>query len=136
MLDYIKNVIVPYVIRVREELQLAPDHAALAIYAAFKGQLTDRVFQFLEENNILMVTVPANCTDCLQPMEISLNKSVKDFLRHEFQVWYSEKVIATLEEESEEDHGPVNLTSAAMKTVGGSGLSECLNMYSKTLPLL
>ncbi len=118
MLDYIENVIVPYVIRVREQLQLAPDHAALTIYDAFKGQFTDGVFQLLEENNSLTVTLPANCTDRLQPMDISLNKSVKNFLRHEFEVWYSEKVIAALEEESEEDHSPVNLTSAAMKTVG------------------
>ena len=72
--------------------------------------------------NILVVTVPANCTDRLQPMDISLNKAVKDFLRREFQVWYSEKLSAQLDENPEGDPSPINLTSAAMKTEGAKWL--------------
>ncbi len=50
-------------------------------------------------------------------MDISLNKAGKDFLRGEFQLWYSEKLSAQLDEELEGDPGPVNLASAAMKAV-------------------
>ena len=92
VVDYINQIILPYVNCTREHLQLAPEHPALAIFDAFKGQLTDVVSSLLEENHILIVTVPANCTDRLQPMDISLNKAVKDFLRRKFQVWYSEKL--------------------------------------------
>ena len=84
MVDYIHRIIVPYISHVREDLQLSPDHPALAIYNAFKGQLTGAVTDLLETNNILVVTVPANCTDRLHPMDISLNRAVKDFSDESF----------------------------------------------------
>ena len=47
MISYIKEIIVPYVKRVRDTLD---DHnqAALAIFDRFKGQLTDSILQLLE----------------------------------------------------------------------------------------
>ena len=114
MVDYIQEIIVPYISRVREDLQPSPYHPALAFYDAFKGQLTDAVTDPLEFNNILVVTVPANCTNRLQPMAISLNKDVKYFLRRKFQVWCSEKLNVQLIQELEGD--PINLMSATTKT--------------------
>ena len=108
--------------RVREDLNLSQDHPALAIYDSFKGQLTDEINELLETNSILDVTVPANCTDRLQPLDISLNKAVKDILRREFQVWYSEKLSIQLDDELEGDPIDVSLTSAAMKTEGAKWL--------------
>lgn len=46
----------------------------------------------LEENNIHVVKVPAICTDRLQPMDLSVNKSVKDFMCRKIQQWYASKV--------------------------------------------
>lgn len=103
MIDHINNIVVPSVNWVREDLQLAHDHAALTIYDVFKGQVTDAVTHLLEASNISVVRVPANCTDHLLPMHISLNKAVNDFLRHEFQVWYLEKVSAQLDKNPEGD---------------------------------
>ena len=40
----------------------------------FKGQCTEEVLQMLEENNIERVCAPANCTDRLQPLDLSMNK--------------------------------------------------------------
>ena len=115
-----RSLIAPYTSCVQEDLQLSPDYPALAIYDAFKGQLTDAVTDRLETNNILVVTVPANCTKRLQPTDISLNKAVKDFLRREFQVWYSKKLSVQLNKELESD--PINLTSATMKIEGAKWL--------------
>ena len=84
--DYINNIIVPYLQQVRKILYLNNDHPALAIYDCFRGQVTESVSTLLEENNIHVVVVPANCTGHLQPLDLSLNKSVKDFLRREFQI--------------------------------------------------
>ena len=88
MLRYIDKVIVPYVNKVRETLQLE-DQAALAIFDCFRGQLTKSVTDALEEHNIQLVIVPAGCTDHLQPLDLSVNKSAKSFLRSQFQRWYS-----------------------------------------------
>jgi len=38
--------------------------------------------------NILHVIIPANCTDKLQPFDLSVNKAAKDFMRKRFQQWY------------------------------------------------
>lgn len=76
---YLRNVIIPYVKREREALKLQDDHCALALFDVFKGQCTAQVMKILEENNILFVTIPNNCTDRLQPLDLSVNKPAKDF---------------------------------------------------------
>ena len=70
----------------REELGLGADHCALAIFDVFKGP--DAILSLPEENNILYVTVPSNCTDRLQPLDESVNKSAKEFMKSKFQEWY------------------------------------------------
>ena len=60
---------------------MSPSHSALAIYDEFKGHLTPDVFSLLEKNHIFVVKVPPNCTDRLQPMDLSVNKAIKEFLR-------------------------------------------------------
>ena len=90
--------IIPYVKREREALKLQDDHCALALFDVFKGQCTARVMKILEENNILYVTIPNNCTDRLQPLDLSVNKPAKDFVRTKFREWYGGKVCKQLEE--------------------------------------
>ena len=65
----------------RDNLQLAPTHAALVIIDHFKSQFTDKVFEL---NNVVVVDVPANFTGKLQPMDVSVNNSIKDHMRSYF----------------------------------------------------
>ena len=67
-----------------------PNQAALAIFDEFKGQVTDDVYNLLDNHNIQVVKIPPNCTN--RPMDLSINKSVKDYLRDRFQKWYSSEV--------------------------------------------
>ena len=41
---------------------------------------------------------PPNCTGELQPMDISINKPVKDIMKNEFHQWHSDEVMAQGEE--------------------------------------
>ena len=108
MISYIKEIIVPYVKRVRDTLD---DHnqAALAILDRFKGQLTDSVQQLLEAHNIQSVVVPASCTDRLQPMD----------LKSQFQTWYSEQVSERLTNAGGDIDKieSVDMTTARMKCI-------------------
>ena len=74
MLQYIKEVIVSFVDRKHEDLNLDADYPALAIFDHFKGQLTDNITQELEVNKIYSVLIPAAHTGQLQPMDISVIK--------------------------------------------------------------
>jgi len=78
MIKYIQEVIVPYVEFVHQELQ-TPKQTAMAIFDNFKDHITKKMLDKLEQNNIQAVLVPANCTDLFQPMDLSVNKSIKAF---------------------------------------------------------
>ena len=46
----------------------------------FSVQCTSRIFQLLDDNYIDVVFVLPNCTDQIQPLDLSFNKRVKDFV--------------------------------------------------------
>ena len=84
MKAYIEKILLPYVREKRKELKLAADYPALLIFNKFTGQGTHNLFRLLEDNHIYFVMVPANCTDRLQPMDISVNKPAKVFYDSNF----------------------------------------------------
>ena len=131
MLEYIDNIIVPFVDRVRKHSKLGKEQAALAIYDHFRGQLTAQVTDLLEKHNIQVVLVPACCTDRLQPLDISVNKAAKSFLTTEFQQWYSNEITQQLNSMTCEDEiEPVDLSSAKMKCIGAQWLVRLFEYLS------
>ena len=76
--------------------------------------------ELLENNNIIVVSIPANCTDCLQPMDLSVNKCAKEFLKRKFREWYSEQVKEQLD--SGASVSPVDLKMSTMKLLGAGWL--------------
>ena len=61
--------------------------------------------------------VPANCTDRLQPLDISVNKSIKVLLCQEFQNWYSDRLCAHLQG-GEFNPEPIDLKLSSVKPLG------------------
>jgi len=94
----LKKIIVPFVNSKRKQLRLNADYRALAIVDKFKGQCTPLIVEILDSNNIDVVYAPANCTDRLQPTDLSINKPAKHFLKEKFQLWYAEQVVKQEEE--------------------------------------
>ena len=72
-------------------------------------QMTNSVHNLLESNSIHICLLPPNTTDHLQPMDVSVNKPAKDFLKRKFDEWYSEQVIEQLDGENMDDFENVNL---------------------------
>ena len=94
---YIKKIILH---QKRQQLDLEGDHPALVI---FNGQCTARGgTQNIDDNPIEHVVVPANCTDQLQPLDLSVNKPVKEFLRRKFQEWFADQIAAHLEDDTQQ----------------------------------
>ena len=127
MKDYLVMVLIPYICNKREELKLRHDYPALVIFDHFAGQITEALLQLLEENNIHRVTVPANCTDRLQPLDISVNKSAKEFLRRQFHEWYAEQICHQLEQNVPAT--PVDLKLSIMKPLGAKWMMKLYDYF-------
>lgn len=136
MLEYIRWIIIPYINRKREEF--VDETPAVVIMDNFKGQVTTAVNELLEENNIHVCLLPANTTDCLQPMDLSVNKPAKDFLRQKFQEWYAHQVLQQL-------HGrdidsvelqPINLSLPLLKELGAKWLVEMFEYIASNLQII
>ena len=52
----------------------------------------DAISSLLSSHNIYTIQIPANCTGKLQPLDIAINKPMKDRLRANFQSWYAKEV--------------------------------------------
>ena len=48
------------------------------------------MLNLLEANHVDTVSISANCTDHLQPVDLSVNKPAKDFLRSKFEEIYEQ----------------------------------------------
>ena len=106
---YVEMIIFPFVSNKRAELKLTASHLALAIFDSFKGQTTPTIYSLLRSHNIIAIQVPANCTDRLQPLDVLVNKPVKQKMRKQFQMWYAEQV-----QQKIEDGMPINEIKIAM----------------------
>ena len=98
MKEYVEAVILTYISRQKADLKLPDDQGSLLIFDNFKAQITSSILTLLYSHYINIVLNPANCTDCLQPMDLSVNKAAKDFLCSQFRDWYAHEVCSNLEE--------------------------------------
>ena len=96
MLQYIEHIVEPYVRSVRE-LLYTPTTPGVIIMDNFKGQVTDKVTSLLEKCHLHVCLLPANTTDLLQPMDVSVNKPAKSFLKKQFSEWYSEQLLQQIQ---------------------------------------
>ena len=86
MEECIKIMIIPYFESKRQKLKLEADKHGLLLFDNFNGQCTDGIFQLLEGHLINSVIIPVNCTDQLQPLNLSFNIAAKTFLCSKFQM--------------------------------------------------
>ncbi|KAK3084172.1 hypothetical protein FSP39_009403 [Pinctada imbricata] len=80
MIQYIDKIICQYVSNKIDELDLPLGQKALVIFDCCRGQITEQFRAHLKSKCLLDSTIPPNCTDKLQPMDVSVNKCAKDFL--------------------------------------------------------
>ena len=94
---FVDKVIVPYVQTQRDLLGLPAMQKALLIFDVFAAHRVESVLSKLDENNVLVIFIPPNCTDMLQPLDISVNKPLKAEIKRRFINWYSDEVKVQLD---------------------------------------
>ena len=134
MKDYIQKILLPYISKKRKELKLSPEYPALVLFDKFTGQGAQELFDLLQNNNLNIVVVPTNCTDRLQPLDVSVNKPVKEFLCKQFHGWYAEQICKQLYTK-EFLFVPVDLKLSTMKPLGAQWMIK-LQDHLKTKPEL
>ena len=130
MLQYIEHIIVPYVEQVRQDIN-DDEKAVVVIIDNFKGQVTRSVNALLEHHNIHVCLLPPNTTDLLQPMDISVNKPAKNFIKNKFQEWYSDQIMKQLEGHDESiEIEPIDLSMQVLKELEAKWLVEMAEYMS------
>ena len=114
------------------ELINEEDAAGLVIMDNFRGQVMESIAHVLEENNVFTTLLPPNTTDWLQPLDISVNKPAKAFLKQRFEQWYSDQVFQQLNgrHNEEVELEPVSLNLPAMRELGAKWLVEMADYIS------
>ena len=83
---------------IRVKLDLPLGQKALMILDFFSAQLGEDFRQLMLSKNLVFVYVPTNCTFKLQPMDLSVQKCVKDRMRNSFEDYYAELVAKVLKQ--------------------------------------
>ena len=122
MVDYITAVIVPYMNEKRKHLNLDLKHVGLVILDEFKGQTTTKVLNLLQANNLMYVILPPNCTDRLQPLDISVNRAAKQFLRNKFENWYADQIVG--QKDVGKEIQPVDMRLSIVKPVSAKWMVD------------
>ena len=130
MLRYLDKVIFPYVAQKREDLGMSADFPALLLFDNFSGQCTPEVLKMIYTHHMHVVLIPPNCTDRLQPLDLSVNKSVKDFLKRQFQEWYVDLVSAQVQKCQVE---LIDLRLSIVKSLGAKWMNKLYD-YLRSKP--
>ena len=82
-----------------------------------------------------MVSVPSNWTNCFQPLDLTVNKSGKDFLRKEAQSWYSQEIVKQMEAGKRSDQIKVDDRVSVVKPLHAKWIVKHYD-YARTKPQL
>lgn len=77
---------------------------------------THEIMDILESNHIFCIFAPAQCTNHLQPVDVSINKAAKDHIRQQFQSSYTDQVRMKLDHSIEPENVKVDTKIAVIKT--------------------
>ena len=82
--------------------------------------------ELMESHNIHTCLIPPNITDCLQPMDVVVNKLAEAFLKQKLQTRYAEQISVQLGDEAsvEDAIESIDLCIARMKEGSASWLVE------------
>ena len=116
-IEHIEKIVVPYVEKVREELNLETNQKALLIFDVFRGQKTQKYLDVLKAYDLVHVFVPANMTSHFQPLDLTINGIAKTFLKDKFGEWYAAQVQKQLGDGSNIYAVEVKLSLSVLKPI-------------------
>ena len=89
-LDVIKDIIIPYRLQTIERLGLPADQKLMLKHDLHYTHKDEAVLKYCAENHIVLLFVPAKCTDVIQECDVVLNSPYKTSLKREFRDWLAQ----------------------------------------------
>ena len=126
------KILISLIKQVIERDNLPIDQTALVIMDVFKGQVTPMVLNLYKESNIVVVLVPVNMTNHLQPLDLTVNGYVKRFMRARFNSWYSSQPRRQLDGGKQLQDIDVPLRLSILKPFHAEWLVDCYNHMTTT----
>ena len=97
---------------------------SLIIMNTFKRQDNNEVAKLCRKNNCVLIIVPHNLTNKFQPLDITVNKPAKSFIKDKYNMWYSEQVAKQLSEGKALVDVEVSLNLSEIKPLHGKWIYE------------
>lgn len=91
---------------------------ALLIFDVFRGQTTQRFSESLASSNICVTKVPPNMTHLYQPLDLTVNKFAKDFMKKKFSEWFTRQMDQALENRQELEDVDIDYRLSILKPWG------------------
>ena len=114
-------------------MDLDEDQPALVILDVFAAHRTDKVKELYSEHNISLEFVPVNCTDVLQPLDLSCNGDFKSYLKGLFSTWYADEVSKQLKTG---ETVKINLQLSYIKPLHANWLLQGLHMLTDDINIV
>lgn len=102
------------------------------IWDVFKGQKTAKVLSKLAAMNIEVVSVPANMTHFFQPLDLTVNREAKKFMKDQFTAWYSAQIHTQLDSGVALDDVDVDMCLSVLKPIHATWLVSMFNHLSSS----
>ena len=129
-LKLLDEIIIPYVEKEREALNLDKNQPALLIIDVFSGQVTKPVIDKMTENSIKLVKVSANMTRLFQPLDRSTNGAAKAYMKKRFTEWCSCSIIQELDSDKGVDNIDIQLKVSALKPLHANWINDIYNYFT------
>lgn len=118
-MEYTAKILMPHIRRTKKRLGLPDSQKALCIFDVFRAQMGKDFINDLKKKVICIVFMLPSCTDRLQPMDLTVQKIVKDKLKERFQKWYANQISKQLENgNTDQSLTPVDLILISKAIVG------------------
>lgn len=92
MLSYVDHIIKPYFEKTRERHSLPSTAKGLVLLDVYKVHRMESVITALKHLHLNVKFIPGSMTSKCQPMDLTVNKSLKSDLKNSFNIWYSDEI--------------------------------------------
>ena len=126
------EIIIPYVEKEKDMLNLDEKQPAFSIINVFSGQITKTVIDKMAENYIKTVKVPANMTWNFQLLDITVNGSTKAFLKKHLTELYSCCIAQELVNGKDVDSINIQLKMSILKPLHAQWIIDSYNYFTSS----